>query len=131
MIPPSIIWVFSVGSGIGLEDREERVYAALNADMLALKRQLYESGYTRATFVRKEWETRTWPGGYPIFYICHDGGVLCADCANENIAMTSDPEAERDWRVVGSDINYEDDDLQCDNCGKMIESAYGEPHEHT
>jgi hypothetical protein len=24
-----------------------------------------------------------WPGGYPIFYLCADNGILCPQCANK------------------------------------------------
>ena len=30
------------------------------------------------------------------------------------------------WRIVASDVNWEDASLTCDNCGQRIESAYGE-----
>ena len=72
-----------------------------------------------------------WPGGYPIFYLCADGGILCPECANKESAIK---EAEENpaypdfdqWRIVASDINWEDPDLTCDNCSQRIESAYSE-----
>jgi hypothetical protein len=30
------------------------------------------------------------------------------------------------WRIVGMDVNYEDDTLYCDHTGERIKSAYGE-----
>ena len=65
-----------------------------------------------------------WPGGYPIYYLCADNGVLCPDCANEHIDMLSDPD-DRQWHVIAADANYEDDSLFCDHCSRQIESAYG------
>lgn len=70
-----------------------------------------------------------WPGGYPIYYVCSDGGVLCHKCVNDNLALIQEAIANNDnsgWRVDGRDINWEDPDLSCDNCGKRIESAYAE-----
>ena len=72
-----------------------------------------------------------WPGGYPIYYLCADGGILCPQCANKESAVK---EADKDadypdfdqWRIVASDINWEDASLTCDNCNQRIESAYSE-----
>jgi len=61
-------------------------------------------------------------GLYPIFHICDDGGDLCAKCANEH-GHTDKP--NDGWRVVASDINWEDQTLQCDHCGELIEPACG------
>ncbi len=73
--------------------------------------------------LRKPFDKYAWPGGYPIFYITEDGGVLCPDCANtEDTTDTDDPQ----WRIVGAEVNYEDPELYCDNCNGRIESAYAE-----
>lgn len=66
-----------------------------------------------------------WPGGYPVFYVAADGGVLCSKCVNDPtnpIGQTKDTPAE--WRLVGSDVNWESDDLVCDHCGGLVECAY-------
>jgi hypothetical protein len=75
-----------------------------------------------------------WPGGYPVYHTCADGGTLCPACANDptnpvktgklHEAMGRSPDAA--WTIVGSEINYEDPDLFCDHCNKRIESAYAE-----
>ena len=73
-----------------------------------------------------------WPGGYPLFFICDDGGVLCCACVNSerrNILESIAGKHSDGWRVVGMDINYEDADLTCDHCNERIESAYAEPDE--
>ena len=62
-----------------------------------------------------------WPGGYPLFYLCEDGCILCPDCATEN----ADP-TEPQWNVVAVDVNWEDPSLNCDHCDRRIESAYAE-----
>ena len=67
-----------------------------------------------------------WPGGYPLFYVCEDGGILCAgdECANGKEAKDADPD-DGQWLIVASDIHWEGDPLTCDHCGGSIESAYG------
>ena len=74
-----------------------------------------------------------WPGGYPIFYVCKDNGVLCPTCANDNRKLVDAAKQDNDpqWDVVAADVNYEDDSLYCDNCSQRIESAYAEPDEAT
>lgn len=67
-----------------------------------------------------------WPGGYPVFHVCDDGEALCTDCANDPRNPIHEDEPNDGWRIIGSDINYEDTELVCVHCGKQIESAYGE-----
>ena len=68
-----------------------------------------------------------WPGGYPLFYLTADNGVLCSDCANmavaEDLAFDS---TDEQWYLIDYDINYEDKNLYCDHCSNYIESAYGD-----
>lgn len=66
-----------------------------------------------------------WPGGYPLFYLCKDGGVLCPDCANKEIELTDDPD-DPQWYIVAYDVNYEDENMYCDHCNKHVVSAYGD-----
>jgi hypothetical protein len=58
-----------------------------------------------------------WPGGYPMFYIMEGGDVVCPTCANKSHNIND---------VVAGDINYENDGITCDDCGKRIPSAYGD-----
>jgi hypothetical protein len=75
--------------------------------------------------------TYAWPGGYPIYYMCADNGALCPHCANtEKQVREADnhldyPDYDQ-WRIVCGEVNWEDASLTCDNCGKRIESAYGD-----
>lgn len=64
-----------------------------------------------------------WPGGYPVFYLCADNGILCSACANSADVREADPD-DSQWRVEACDINYDDGGLYCDNCDAQIESAY-------
>jgi hypothetical protein len=70
-----------------------------------------------------------WPGGYPLFAITSDGGCLCPKCVTDNYRIIR--ESQRDdshdgWQVEAVEINYESEDLYCDNCNDAIPSAYGE-----
>jgi len=72
-----------------------------------------------------------WPGGYPIYYLCADNGVLCPQCANKESAVR-DADEHPDypdydqWHIVAGEVNWEDASLTCDNCSQRIESAYAE-----
>lgn len=70
-----------------------------------------------------------WPGGYQIHFVCHDGGALSFDTVRKQlrhvISDIKDNDSRRGWRVVATDINYEDDDLVDAHTGEPIEPAYG------
>lgn len=71
--------------------------------------------------LRREWPKYAWPGGYPLYYITRDAGLLCATCANKNLKLTlgDDPQ----WQIEEVEVNYEDF-MTCDNCNTQIEAAY-------
>ena len=60
-----------------------------------------------------------WPGGYTLIYYTRDGETVCADCANREV---DDSQA-----VIGQDIYWEGPALDCGDCGKVLESSYGDP----
>lgn len=76
-----------------------------------------------------EWPAYAWPGGYEIHYITEDGGVLCHQCANENMALTADCDGDPQWRIIEGDLNYEEPDCYCGNCDRKIEPEYLEVEE--
>jgi phage FluMu protein Com len=87
-----------------------------------------------------KFDTYAFPGGYPLFYLCADGGVLCPDCANNNneVYIDSDDKTPEEkearfndpqWHIIAVDINYEDTTMYCDHCNKHIVSAYGDDEE--
>ena len=73
--------------------------------------------------------TFAFPGGYPLFYITRDGGVLCPNCSNKHQELVSDP-SDTQWFIVAHEINYEDVDLSCDHCYGRIPAAYAEEQLH-
>lgn len=64
-----------------------------------------------------------WPGGYPLYYYTRDGLTVCAECANREVDDTQ--------AVIGQDVYWEGPVQVCEDCGKGIESAYGDPEEVT
>lgn len=84
-------------------------------------------------------------GGYPVLYFTKDNDTLCAECAvrldNEYKAAQVDHKAAltddtrwalvfaRDAAPVNGDVYYEGPAVQCDECGAMITSVYGDPDE--
>lgn len=79
------------------------------------------------TFSHLFWERYVWPGGYEIYYILHDCGVLCHNCANDELMRTIDPDFH-DWYIVDSDVLWEGPSIYCDHCNREIQSAYGDPN---
>lgn len=73
-----------------------------------------------------------WPGGYPIYYYCKDGGILCPTCVNDNKEEIEQAEEYEDaqWWIIAQEIHWEGPPLTCDHCYKEIESAYGDPDEN-
>ena len=68
-------------------------------------------------------QSYAWPGGYPIFYVAKDGGVICPQCCNENLELLTDRD-DSQWFIVAAEVNYEDQHLTCEHCSKSIECAY-------
>lgn len=61
-----------------------------------------------------------WPGGYPLYYLDTEGNILCAQCANTQLA-----DEYEHFRPVAWGIHYEGEPLDCDQCSEDIDSAYG------
>jgi hypothetical protein len=66
-----------------------------------------------------------WPGGYEIYGVCSDGGVLCCDCMRaeyRQIAYARRHHLRYGWRVEAVTCTaYDDEPHGCDHCGKVIE----------
>ncbi len=70
-----------------------------------------------------------WPGGYPLYFVTSDGAALSFDAARANrryILQSIAHRNDRAWRVIGVDVNWEDENLYCDDTGARIPSAYGD-----
>jgi hypothetical protein len=85
--------------------------------------------YTSTQFKNDLNHPFAWPGGYPMFFVCSDGGCLCHKCAQDNVRIIADSidnDCHDGWRVEAHTVNWEDTELMCDNCNEKIESAYGD-----
>jgi len=75
-----------------------------------------------------EFPAYAWPGGYPMYYVTADNGVLCPRCANANLELTTakrdSDDYDRQWAIVDYDANYENFFCQCDECNEYIDPAY-------
>ena len=78
-------------------------------------------------FSHLEWLSYAWPGGYQIHYVTKDCGVLCHNCANDEIMRTIDPDDEQFYIVKDGGVHWEGPPIYCDHCGREIESEYGDP----
>ena len=70
-----------------------------------------------------------WPGGYPMYALCADGEPLCVESVRENykqiLRATRNPGSDKQWEIIGIDVHWEGEPLECAHSGKSIDSAYG------
>lgn len=70
------------------------------------------------------------PGGYPRYFITHDGEALSFAAVTEEKLQVEEAintgDKSSGWYVIGCDINWEDTNLFCAHTNKKIESAYGD-----
>lgn len=59
-------------------------------------------------------------GGYPLMYV-GDVFAMCGDCASKM------SKGEQDKLVT--QVHMEGPSISCEECGKEVESAYGDPDE--
>lgn len=67
-----------------------------------------------------------WPGGYAIFGICSDGGILCTDCMEKNfrqILWSVKDNISDGWKIeaitCAANMDLEDD--LCAHCYRKLE----------
>ena len=77
-------------------------------------------------------------GGYPIFSVMADTGIMCPKCVKENrgtiyvnTRLTHRKDhlryrADKWWTLDCTEVNWEDPELFCDECSERIPSAYAE-----
>lgn len=73
-------------------------------------------------YLRMAQDKFAWPGGYEIFFVTDDGGVLCYDCvAQEWDDTIRDAYPGDGWYITGTSHTGEIDDVEmCDHCGRPI-----------
>ena len=68
----------------------------------------------------------TWPGGYPLYFYTSDGAPLSFEAVEENFSSITNSirsKSNDGWRVIGCEVNYEDENLVCEHTGKKIKCA--------
>lgn len=60
-----------------------------------------------------------WPGGYPIVYVTQYNDFLCPRCVTKAGQDTT----------VDCFVHWEGEAISCEECNRMIDSAYGEVSE--
>jgi len=74
-------------------------------------------------------------GGYPKCLIIKNNQCLCWDCVKENEAEIQESlamgETSNTYYPLQAEVNWENSELYCDECGERVESAYAEPTENT
>jgi hypothetical protein len=69
-----------------------------------------------------------WPGGYDIFAITSDGGVLCAKCMNAERRLIIDSIATKrndGWQVAAIGTTADtDDEVRCDHCNTVLQEEW-------
>lgn len=68
-----------------------------------------------------------WPGGYQMLFVTSDGAPICFKCARKNsrsVFWSIKNNCSDGWKIIATEINYEDENCHCDNCGNEIPAAY-------
>lgn len=69
-----------------------------------------------------------WPGGYPLYFLTDDGAALSFGTVRREFRLVADAirrDSRNGWRVVATDVNWEDTSLVDAHTNETIESAYG------
>ena len=71
----------------------------------------------------------TWPGCYPLYFLCSDGEAMSFESVRDNLRLVMQAIHDKDnsgWRVVAVDTNWEDSELFCAHSGERIPCAYSD-----
>lgn len=69
-------------------------------------------------------------GCYPVYFVTADCEALSWEAVKENLlqcARATRDGYEKQWAIIGADVNWEDPELYCAHTNERIESAYAEP----
>ena len=66
----------------------------------------------------------TWPGGYELVFLTHDGFDLCRDCVFHNyrqISRSIRHKQDDGWRVIGCETaDTLEGHVRCEHCDRML-----------
>lgn len=71
-------------------------------------------------------------GGYPLYFVCADGEALSFAAVRDNLRQVMGAVADaaaknwpdKQWQVIGIEINHEDGELFCAHTNERIPAAY-------
>ena len=62
-----------------------------------------------------------WPGGYELYLVTDDGGLLCLECVRNNYEAIYKSTKGDGWFPAGITGDHQmDENSNCDNCSKRI-----------
>jgi len=102
----------------------------INCDNWTVIREQYNYHHHNITIPRELASTiraggNVWPGGYGVFFITSDGGVICHSCAiaeYSNIVDSIRRDINDGWRIVGAECSANiDGGMYCGHCDGAIE----------
>ena len=65
------------------------------------------------------------PGGYEINFLTNNGTYLHYQCVKDNLIQECrNIKDEMEERIIGTFVNYEDEDLYCEWCNEVIKPEY-------
>lgn len=65
-----------------------------------------------------------WPGGYQLYAVCSDGGILCTACMRQElhqILRSTRTGASDGWCIEAIEYADAGEPESCDHCGDSIE----------
>ena len=62
-------------------------------------------------------------GSYPVLYVAGDGDCLCGNCVTE---LSTSEDLGPSFTITSACVHWEGPSLYCGECGKELESAYGD-----
>lgn len=64
------------------------------------------------------------PGGYELFAITDDGGILCFDCCRADFRLIAESMPRDGWHAVAVECTANTDaEIICDNCHNLIQRS--------
>lgn len=66
-------------------------------------------------------------GLYTLYFIAADGQPLSFQAVRDNfkeVLSAMKKTGDREWSIIGMDVNYEDNDLFCSHTNKQIKPSY-------
>ena len=90
-----------------------------NSLLMQCRTYNFENGYEIAAYIARE--KYAWPGGYELFAITDDGGILCNDCCKSEYYLIRTSYPGDGWHVSAYDYaaNLEEPE-HCSHCNKDI-----------